>query len=124
MRAYSFLFTLNVPEIPFSLQKITTHLTTLSTHSIKKQPTKNYYPNYSSDSGNRIVFEKLHARANSQHNQEQTADDWTILSCHKTFNCKGDRDLTIAFQRWPLLLYSKDPKTCCQTQARIHLGAS
>jgi hypothetical protein len=70
MRAHSFLFTLNVPEILFSFKKITTHLTTLSTHGIKQEASEKNYHNYASDSGNRIVFEKLYTRTKSQQTQE------------------------------------------------------
>lgn len=70
MRAYSFLFAVNVPEILFPFKKVTTHLATFSAHGIKQQASDKNYSNNSSDSGDRIVFEKLYASANGEQNQK------------------------------------------------------
>jgi hypothetical protein len=70
MRADSFLFAINGPEILFPFQIITTDPTALSTHSVKQQPTEKYQSNYCGDSDDGIVFEKLYASTNSQQNQE------------------------------------------------------
>ena len=70
MRADSFLFPLDGPEILFPFQIITTHSTALSTHSVKQQPSEKYQSNYSNDSDDGIVFEKLYARTDSKQNQE------------------------------------------------------
>lgn len=83
MRAYSFLLTLNGPEILFSFKKITAHLTTLSTHGVEQEDSKKHYANYTCDSGHRIVFEELHAGTDSQQDQKQTAYDGIILLCHQ-----------------------------------------
>jgi hypothetical protein len=73
MRAYSFLFTLNIPEILFPFKKISAHLTTPSTDGKKQEASEKHNPKYACDSGDRIVFEKLYAGTNSQQDQKQTA---------------------------------------------------
>jgi len=57
MRTYSFLLTVNVPEILFSFKKITTYLATLSTHGIQQEASDKNYSNNPSESGDRIVFD-------------------------------------------------------------------
>jgi hypothetical protein len=84
MRAYSFLFTFDVPEVLFSFKQITAHLTTLSTYRIKQDAAEKHYPQYGCDSGDRVVFEKLDASTNHHQDQEQAAYDWIILLCHQT----------------------------------------
>src|SRR5215212_8984457 len=50
MRAYSFLFTLDIPEILFPFKKISAYLTTPSTHGKKQEASEKHYPKYACDS--------------------------------------------------------------------------